>query len=92
MCKTIEDNFFTGMAFLPWNRMGNLKAWSGPLSQEEMQTDVDLQHKILKRMISLGITPIIPAFNGIVPSELLTLFPNETYYPLRLGQSKVIDI
>ena len=63
--------------------MGNLKSWSGPLSQEEMQKDVDLQHKILERMLSLGITPVIPAFNGIVPSEIMDLYPNETFYPLR---------
>ena len=36
-------------------------------------------------MTSLGIIPVIPAFNGIVPTELLDLFPNETYYPLRHG-------
>ena len=29
--------------------------------------------------------PVIPAFNGIVPTELLDLYPNETYYPLRHG-------
>ena len=81
--KTLEENYFTGKAFLPWNRMGNIKSWSGPLSQEEMQKDVDLQHKILERMLSLGITPVIPAFNGIVPSEIMDLYPNETFYPLR---------
>jgi hypothetical protein len=40
---------------------------------------------LLERMISLGIMPVIPAFNGIVPTELLDLYPNETYYPLRHG-------
>jgi hypothetical protein len=40
---------------------------------------------LLDRMITLGIMPVIPAFNGIVPTELLDLYPNETYYPLRHG-------
>ncbi len=80
--ETLE-NFFTGKAFLPWNRMGNLKAWAGPLSLGEMQSAADLQRRILKRMLSLAITPVIPAFNGIVPEEMLSLFPNETFYPLR---------
>ena len=83
--KSIEENYFAGKAFLPWNRMGNLKSWAGPLNLEELQYDVDLQHKILEQMTSLGIIPVIPAFNGIVPTELLDLFPNETYYPLRHG-------
>ena len=29
--KSIEKNYFAGKAFLPWNRMGNLKSWAGPL-------------------------------------------------------------
>jgi alpha-N-acetylglucosaminidase len=45
--KSIEENYFAGKAFLPWNRMGNLKSWAGPLNLEELQYDVDLQHKIL---------------------------------------------
>lgn len=75
--------FFTGQAFLPWNRMGNLKAWSGPLTEQDMQQDVQLQHQILDKLKSFGIQPVIPAFNGIVPSEFLSLFPHETFYPLR---------
>ena len=63
--------------------MGNLKKWAGPLSMDELEYDVYLQHKILKRLMGLGITPVIPAFNGIVPKEFLRLFPNETFYPLR---------
>ncbi|OTF79573.1 N-acetylglucosaminidase, alpha-like protein, partial [Euroglyphus maynei] len=27
------DNYFTGSAFLAWNRMGNIQTWSGPLSE-----------------------------------------------------------
>ena len=29
--KSIEKKYFAGKAFLPWNRMGNLKSWAGPL-------------------------------------------------------------
>ena len=76
-------NYFTGKAFLPWNRMGNLKAWSGPLSLEAMQIDARLQERILQRLLSLGITPAVPAFNGIVPTEMTHFFPNQTFFPLR---------
>jgi alpha-N-acetylglucosaminidase len=81
--STIQGEFFTGKAFLPWNRMGNIKGWAGPLSSLNMKEDVKLQHQILDRMAKLGITPAIPAFNGIVPSQLQDLFPNEIFYPLR---------
>lgn len=79
-----QQYHFTGKAFLPWHRMGNLKQWAGPLSLEAMAKDVALQHQILERVLSLGITPAIPAFNGVVPDRIRQLFPNETYYPLRL--------
>ena len=81
--KILENEFFAGKAFLPWNRMGNLKTWSGPLTMKEMKKDAELQHQILKRLKNLGITPVVPSFNGIVPSELLEIFPNETFYPLK---------
>ena len=80
--KLMRD-YFTGKIFLPWNRMGNLKAWTGPLSFEVMQNDARLQKRILQRMLALGITPAVPAFNGIVPTEMTHFFPNETFFPLR---------
>ena len=84
----LMGDYFTGKIFLPWNRMGNLKAWTGPLSLEAMQNDARLQKRILQRMLSLGITPAVPAFNGIVPTELTHFFPNETFFPLRRWGNK----
>ena len=83
LSANFTQKYFTAKAFLPWNRMGNIRSWAGPLRPETMQQDVDLQHKILERMLSLGITPVVPAFNGIVPSEMMDLFPNEVFWPLR---------
>lgn len=34
------------------------------------------------------MTPVIPAFNGIVPNEVKEKFPNETFYPLRRWGNK----
>ena len=34
-----------------------------------------LQMNILTRYAELGITPVLPAFNGVVPAEMKTIFP-----------------
>ena len=36
----ILERWFTGPAFLPWFRMGNLIKWGGPLSQEYIDNQV----------------------------------------------------
>lgn len=35
-------DWFTGPAFLPWFRMGNLVKWGGPLSQQFIRQQVTL--------------------------------------------------
>eukprot|EP00794_Sanderia_malayensis_P003266 gene3266-3747_t len=71
------DGHFAGPAFLAWGRMGNLKGWGGPLPKRtwyEMQ--LALQHKILTRMRSFGMIPVLPGFAGHVPSALQSLYPH----------------
>eukprot|EP01116_Phalansterium_solitarium_P014190 TRINITY_DN31746_c0_g1_i1.p1 TRINITY_DN31746_c0_g1~~TRINITY_DN31746_c0_g1_i1.p1 ORF type:complete len:576 (-),score=130.27 TRINITY_DN31746_c0_g1_i1:32-1759(-) len=68
--------FFTGPAFLPWQRMGNLNAWAGPLPMSWMQQKRDLQLQILARMRDFGMTPILPAFAGHVPPALTNYYPS----------------
>ncbi|CAL1272694.1 unnamed protein product [Larinioides sclopetarius] len=68
--------FFTGPAFLAWNRMGNMQAWVGPLSENWHRNQVELQHKILKRMRDFGMTPVLPAFSGRVVPAFKRNFPN----------------
>lgn len=62
--------YFTGPAHLPWHRMGNLDGWLGPLPQDYISHQFDLQKKILKRERSLGMTPVLPAFAGHVPRAI----------------------
>lgn len=59
--------FFSGPAFLPWHRMGNLNGHGGPLPQRWIDSQRELQKKILARERALGMTPITPAFSGFVP-------------------------
>ena len=69
------DAFFTGPAYLPWHRMGNINAFNGPLTQEWHDSQIELQHKILDRMRSLGMEPIAPAFAGFVPPAFMDKHP-----------------
>lgn len=71
--------FFSGPAFQAWNRFGNIQgAWDGELPLSWIDSQFELQEQILKRMLELGMTPILPAFTGFVPRSLTNLFPNAT--------------
>lgn len=67
--------FFVGPAHLPWQRMCNVDRWNGPLPQEWIDSQVDLQKKIVERERSLNMKPILPAFAGHIPAELADVVP-----------------
>lgn len=67
--------FFTGPAHLPWHRMANLDAFQGPLPMSWINSQMELQKKILGRERELGMTPVLPAFAGHVPGKLRELHP-----------------
>lgn len=69
-------SYFSGPAHLPWHRMSNIDYWQGPLPQDWIDGQADLQKKILKRERDLGMTPILPAFAGHVPKELADVYPS----------------
>lgn len=69
------DKYFTGPAFLAWGRMGNLHTWDGPLPRSWHLKQLYLQHRILDRMRSFGMTPVLPAFAGHVPKAITRVFP-----------------
>jgi alpha-N-acetylglucosaminidase len=70
------QQYFSGPAFLTWQRMANLRAFAGPLSDSRIQQQADLHKQILQRYSELGMIPVLPAFNGVVPEEMTKLFPN----------------
>ena len=75
--SAVINDFFSGPAFLPWNRMGNIqRSWGAPLSLSWIAAQEQLQLKILRRMRSFGMMPVLPGFAGHVPSALATVFPN----------------
>lgn len=64
------NDYFSGPAFLAWNRMGNIQKWSGPLSESWHQHQAQLQKQILQRMHEFGMFPVTPGFAGHVPRAL----------------------
>lgn len=71
--------FFSGPAFQAWNRFGNTKgSWGdvGDLPISWIESQFDLQKKIVARMVELGITPVLPAFPGFVPDAIERVRPN----------------
>jgi len=68
--------FFTGPAHLPWHRMGNLDGWLGPLPQQFIDNQFELQKKILKQERSFNMTPVLPAFAGHVPKAIKEKHPD----------------
>ena len=70
------NSYFVGPAHLPWMRMGNVSGIDGPLNEDWHRQQIALQHKILKRMKSLGMKPICPGFPGFIPEAFKRIYPN----------------
>ncbi len=70
------DDYFTGPAFLPWHRMGNVNKHGGPAPKSYYTKSVTLQKQLLQRMRELGMMPIVPAFSGYVPDALKRVMPD----------------
>ncbi|XP_048758638.1 alpha-N-acetylglucosaminidase-like isoform X2 [Ostrea edulis] len=82
---TMEDlqSHFGGPAFLAWSRMGNMHGWGGPITQSWIDDQLILQHKILGRMRSLGMIPVLPGFAGHVPEATVLHFHTANVSRLR---------
>jgi len=77
--------YFSGPAYFPWNRMGNLSGWCGDFPESFYEKQVVLNHQIIKRLKELKMHPIIPAFAGFVPSEIKRIYPDEKLRDLEWG-------
>lgn len=67
--------YFSDPAHLPWHRMANLDGFGGPLPQSWIDGQRELQKQILDRERALGMTPVLPAFAGHVPTRIAELYP-----------------
>ena len=70
------QSYFSGPAFLPWHRMGNINSHAGPLQMSWIKGQEILQKKILIRERELQMTPVTPAFSGFVPPAFRQSHPN----------------
>lgn len=69
-------SYFTGPAHLAWHRMNNIDGYDGPLPQNWIDSQVELQKRILARERQLGMRPVLPAFGGHVPARLKEIYPS----------------
>lgn len=67
--KEIAD-FITGPAYTAWWLMGNIENWGGPMPQSQITSRKELTQKMISRMRTLGIEPVLPGFFGMVPVSL----------------------
>lgn len=63
------DEFIAGPAYQAWWLMNNLEGWGNPKSKSWYAEQKILAQKINHRMRELGITPVIPGYAGMVPSN-----------------------
>jgi len=63
-------DYITGPAYNAWWLMGNIEKWGGPMPQSQIDARRKLVKKMIARMQSLGIEPVMPAFYGMIPSTL----------------------
>ncbi len=73
------DEFNVG-PHLPFIRMGCITQVGGSLPQKWHDDQVALQHKLLKRMNELGISPVIQSFAGFVPKGLKRIYPTKVFH------------
>eukprot|EP01084_Bolivina_argentea_P088866 160442_1 len=70
------QSFFAGPAFYAWQRMGNIQGFGGPLREEIIIQQYELQLQILSRMYSFGMFPVLTCFAGHVPNAITRLYPH----------------
>ena len=70
------DDFFSGPAYLAWQRMANIRKFGGPLPASFIDAQYELQKNVLTRYKEFEITPVLPGFNGVVPPKFYTLYPD----------------
>lgn len=67
--------WITMPAHQPWQQMGNISHFGGPISRELLKKRVALGQQIVARLRELGITPVFPGYYGMVPSGFATKLP-----------------
>ena len=62
--------FLGGPGYLPFQFMGCLDGWAGPLPATWLAEREELGRRIIAREREYGMTPVLPAFTGHVPASM----------------------
>lgn len=68
-------DFLPGAGYEAWWLMGNLEKFGGPVSQQFIDRQTDIQQKMLKRMREYGMEPVLQGFYGMIPNSMIQKFP-----------------
>ncbi len=68
--------YIPSCAFTSWWLLGNMEGEGGPVPQRLIDAESELAKKILARMRSLGMEPVVQGFCGVVPTTLPKYLPD----------------
>jgi alpha-N-acetylglucosaminidase len=77
------SEFLAGPPYLPFQWMGCLDGWGGPLPESWIDRHEELAKKILARQRELGMTPVLQGFTGHVPPAIAHRFPEAKLHRIR---------
>ncbi|MBN2316124.1 MAG: family 20 glycosylhydrolase, partial [Sedimentisphaerales bacterium] len=89
VCKRLDmsdaqvDEFLAGPPYLPFQWMGCLDGWGGPLPQSWIDRHEELAKRILARQREFGMTPVLQGFTGHVPHVIAQTFPDAKLHKIR---------
>ena len=86
MTEKETSKFLAGPPYLPFQWMGCLDAWGGPLPQSWIERHEELAKKILARQRELGMTPVLQGFTGHVPPAIAQEFPEAKLHHIRWAE------
>ncbi len=66
--------YLSGPAFWPWQLTGNLTEYFPLADKQYIDERLKLGRQIINRVTELGMTPVLPGFNGTVPRSISRLF------------------
>ena len=72
---TAIRNWITQPAHQNWQLMGNMCCFIEPISMDLLRKRADSAKKLIVMLRSLGITPVLPGYYGIVPADFATFHP-----------------
>jgi len=82
MSEAEITEYLAGPPYLPFQWMGCLDGWGGPLSQSWIGRHEELQNKIIARQRELGMTPVLQGFTGHVPAAITKKYPEATVHTI----------